>query len=168
MRPSQRRLGILLLGVAVLAALAAWQWHRQQADAHATLLTLAPRQVTRITVTRPGQAPLRYQKQDGHWYRTAPGPRRRSDDADMGKLAQLAATPVLQWRAAATLDPARIGLSPPALVLDLNGRRLGYGGLAAFGPQRFVRVGSRIAVVPARYSPRLPDPEPAPASSRTP
>lgn len=154
MRRTQHSLVVLLVGVAVLAALAFWQWRHAQADA--TLLNLDAAAITRVDVTRAGQPTRHYVKRTGHWYR-AGAASGRVDDAYVESLAALAATPVLQWRKASGVDLAKIGLAAPPVIVRLNGRVLAYGALAAFGPQRFVRVGSRIAVVPASYSPRSPE-----------
>lgn len=157
MRRAQRNLVVLLLGVAVLIALALWQWHGARVGA--TLLDLDPARITRVDVTRRGQPTQHYVRRAGHWYR--PGATAaRVDDAYLDSLVALAGTPVLQWRDAAAVDLANIGLATPLITVRLDGHALAYGALAAFGPQRFVRVGSRIAVVPASYSPRS-----APAAS---
>lgn len=159
MRRAQRRLGGLFAGVAVLAALAAWQWRSDRAGA--VLLDIAPAAVTHIVVTRAGQPTQRYVKRDGHWYRQG----QRVDAAYPCALAALAATPVLQWRKVSDVDLAAIGLATPPVSVRIGGHMLAYGALAAFGPQRFVRVGGRVAVVPASYSPRSPEAAPAVSSS---
>lgn len=156
MKRSSRRLLLLLLVVAVLVVLAAWQWQRQRADDPGTLLDVSPQAVTRIELMRRGQPPRRFVMRDGHWVRTAPAPEQPADAARMRMLAALAATPVLQWRPAADYDLSRIGLDQPPLVVRLNGHELAYGTLAAFGPQRFVRVGPRVAIIAAQDSPRPP------------
>ncbi len=160
MRRAQRRLAWLLLGVAVLAALALWQWRSAQADA--TLLPLDPAAVTRVEVQRAGQPARHFVKRDGHWYHAGTS-HARADDAHVAALAALARTPVLQWRMTSDVDLAKIGLAAPPVVVRLDGHTLAYGALAAFGPQRFVRVGPRVAVVGARYSPPSP-----PSSSQKP
>jgi hypothetical protein len=160
LKPSQIRLGLLAAAVLALAGLVVWQW--RAAHAKATLLTIDPAAVTRITVTWQGQPTRHYRKRGGHWYLTDPS-ERRADDAHMAALADLAATPVIDWREASAMRPAAIGLAEPSVIVSLNGERLAYGALAAFGPQRYVRVGQRIAVIPASYSPRPP----AAASSST-
>jgi hypothetical protein len=158
-KPSQIRLGLLAAAVVALAALVVWQWRAEHAKA--TLLTLDPAAVTRIAVTWQGKPIRRYRKRGGHWY-LAGQSERRADDAHMAALAGLAATSVIAWRERSDVQPAAIGLAMPAVIVTLNGQRLAYGALAAFGPQRYVRVGERIAVIPASYSPRPP---PAASSS---
>ncbi|HET7267674.1 MAG TPA: hypothetical protein VFJ15_06145 [Oleiagrimonas sp.] len=159
---AQRRLCWLLAGVIVLVALAIWQWRAEHADD--TLLDVAPETVTRIDITWAGQPTRHYIKQGRRWHRKHAASR-PADNAHLDTMAALAATPVLQWRDAADVDLTRIGLAKPTVVVRINGHTLAYGALAAFGPQRFVRVGKRIAVVPASYSPRPPSPAPSSASS---
>lgn len=160
-----RRHGLwLLLGVAMLVALAVWQWRADRAAAPGTLLALDPQSVTRVELALHGQPPQRFEKRDGHWWALMPTPA-RTDDGRLDDIAAIAAAPVLRWRAAADFDLAKIGLDPPALVLQLNDRRIAYGVMAAFGPQRYVRVGERIALIPAQYAPRPPEPGGASSAS---
>jgi hypothetical protein len=42
-------------------------------------------------------------------------------------------------------------------VLTLDGQTLAFGINAVTGPQRYVRVGERVALVSARYMPRSPE-----------
>lgn len=165
MRRAQRHLWLLLIGVAVLASLATWQWRSDHAKT--TLLPIDPAAITRVAITWRGQPARHYVKRDGHWF-AAGQPARRVDDAYPASLAALAATPVLEWRKTADMQLGKIGLSVPPVIVQLDGHRLAYGTLAAFGPQRFVRVSARVAVVPASYSPRAPDRSAAPASAANP
>ena len=145
---------LALLGVVVvLAAVAGWQWQRQRAAQTGHLLRLAPSAVTRIDV-RLGAGPWQhYVHRAGRWQR------RHGDGAvDQGQLealARAAAIPVLHWRAAADFQPARIGLAPPQITLVLNGHVLAFGATSAVGPQRYVKVGPRIALVPLIDTPRV-------------
>lgn len=163
MRRAQRRLGWLLAGAAVLVALAAWQWHRERAAA--TLLPLDPASISRIDITWKGQPTRHYVKRDGQWYLTGASAH-RVDDAYPARLVKLAATPVLEWRKASAMHLDAIGLTAPPVIVQLDGHALAYGTLAAFGPQRFVRVGGRIAVIPASYSPRASASAASPSSSQ--
>lgn len=150
---THRHQGILLATVVLLATLAWWQWHSDHAAS--TLLPLDPASITRITISWQDRPARHYLKRDGHWYRIGKQ-QRRVDDIRLQHLAALAATPVLEWRKAASMDPGHIGLTTPPVRVRLDDHTLEWGSLTAFGPQRFVRVGKRIAVVPASYSPRAP------------
>jgi hypothetical protein len=157
MKRTRRQALWLLLGVVALAALAVWQWRADRAAAPGTLLALDPQSVSRVELTLHGQPPRSFEKRDGHWGAMAPTPR-RTDDGRLVDIAAIAAAPVRRWRAAADFDAGKIGLDPPALVLQLDGRHIAYGAMAAFGPQRYVRVGDRIALIPAQYAPRPLEP----------
>jgi hypothetical protein len=150
------RRGPLLGGLAllVLVILALMQWRHDVAVAPGTLLKLAPAQVTRIRIDIPGQLPQAYVRRDGHWWSNDARPA-RADDKRLHALAALAATPVKRWREAANLDLHTLGLKPPQIRVRLNGQALEYGVLTPFQPDRYVKVGSRIAVIAAQDSPRV-------------
>lgn len=152
-RRRHARLLLAALAVAALVALAWAQW--RQDHAQATLLTLDPAAISRISIRWQGQPARHYVHRDGQW-RDADDPDAGVDAARLARLARLAATPVLQWRHADSMDATRIGLAQPALRVTLDDEVLEWGSLTALGPQRFVRVGRRIAIVPAAYSPRPP------------
>lgn len=151
-RTARTRL-LLFIGVLALLALALWQ---RQRDAHAapgTLLALAPASISQVSL-QLGDAPaVRYVKQAGHW-RRADG--QRVDDRYLDTLTDTAAAPVLQWRAASDFDTAKIGLKPAKAMLRLDGQRLAFGAMSATGPQCYVQVGARVALVSLRFMPQAP------------
>lgn len=145
----------VLAGVLALLILAFWQWRSDARAAPGTLLDMAPSAIGRISL-RLGNAPaMHYEQRDGHWWRVDGVPH-AADDGRLAELAATAAAPVASWRATADFDLARIGLAPPQAVLQLDGQTLQFGEVAAIGPLRYVRVGDRVALVPARYAPRPP------------
>lgn len=153
-RAARRRLGILVAMLASLA-LVGWQWQRDARDAPGPVLALAPAGISRIAV-RIGNAPtMHYEKRDGHWWQVD-GAATRADDGRLAELAATAAAPVLSWRPASDFQPARIGLTPAQAVLSLDGQTLEFGETSVTGPQRYVRVGQRVALIHARYAPRPP------------
>ncbi|WP_109127106.1 hypothetical protein [Dyella sp. C11] len=152
-RAAKQRLGIAA-GVVVLLALAGWQWQQDRAQAPGTLLKLAPGAISRVALAI-GSAPTEhFERRDGHWWRTDGTPV-RADDGRLGELTDTASAAVLSWRPASDFDPARIGLASPVAVLTLDDQRLEFGETSVTGPQRYVRVGDRVALVPVRYTPRL-------------
>lgn len=156
-RASRRRL-TLLLAVLALLALAGWQMRRDASHENGNLTALDPAAITHISLTLPGAASLHYEKRaDGHWWRTDGTPSRVADDNRLHDLADVAAAHVLSWRPASDFDPAKIGLAPPRAILDLDGQSLAFGVSAVTGPQHYVRVGRRIALVSSRYMPRSPE-----------
>jgi hypothetical protein len=98
---------------------------------------------------------MHYEKHAGHWWRIDGTPA-RAIDGRLDELAGTAAASVLSWRPASDFDPAKIGLVPPRAVLDLDGQALEFGETSVTGPQHYVRVGQRIALVSERYMPRSP------------
>ena len=153
-RATRQRL-ILLLAVLVLLVLAGWQLQRDARNETGLLTSIDPASVSHITLTLPGTPAMHYEKRDGHWWRTDGTPA-RANDARLSDLADAAAAHVLSWRPASDFDPVKIGLAPPKAVLDLDGQTLEFGESSVTGPQHYVRVGQRIALVSERYMPRSP------------
>jgi hypothetical protein len=153
-RTTRQRL-ILLLAVLVLLALAGWQLQRDARNETGPLTSIDPASVSHITLTLPGAPATHYEKRDGHWWCTDGTPA-RANDARLSDLADAAAARVLSWRPASDFDPAKSGLAPPKAVLDLDGQTLEFGESSVTGPQHYVRVGQRIALVSERYMPRSP------------
>ena len=153
-RAARQRL-ILLFAVLALLVLAGWQLQRDARNETGPLTSIDPASISHITLTRPGAPAMHFEKREAHWWRIDGTPA-RANDARLGDLADTAAAHVLSWRPASDFDPAKIGLAPPKAVLDLDGQTLEFGEAAVTGPQHYVRVGQRIALVPARYTPRSP------------
>lgn len=151
-RAARQRLWLFAIA-ALLVAAAAWQWRHDSAEAPGTLLATPAQDITDVTLSIGNGAVEHYSRRDGHWWRTD-GTRARADDGRLGELTDTAAAPVLSWRPISDFEPAKIGLAPPVAVLSLDGRRLEFGDTAVTGPQRYVRVGDRVALVSVRYTPR--------------
>ncbi|GAB2537325.1 hypothetical protein [Rhodanobacter koreensis] len=153
-RATRQRL-FLLLVVAALLALAGWQLRRDAQTDPGTLLTLDPASIDHVTLTLRGSPPMHYEKRDGHWWRVDGTPA-RAIDGRLNELTDTAAAHVLSWRPASDFDPAKIGLAPPQAVLELDGHPLEFGESSVTGPQHYVRVGQRVALISTRYMPRSP------------
>ena len=156
-----------ILGLAALIVLigaVAWQWHADDADARAHVLTtLDPDSVSHMEVALKGLPAQRFDRRDGHWISGSA----TADEGRAGELAALAATPVAEWRPVPDFDLAKIGLTPPIAVLVLDGTRVEFGEMTALRKQRYARVGNRIAIVPAQALPRAPRTASLPTSSST-
>ncbi|RAO74687.1 hypothetical protein CA260_19380 [Dyella jiangningensis] len=151
-RATRQRVVMLAVAIA-LVALAGWQWRRDRDDAPGTLLKLPPSDITQVEL-RIGNGPAEhFSKREGHWWRVD-GTAARADDGRLAELADTAAASVLSWRPLSDFDPTRIGLAPPVAVLSLDGQRLEFGETSVTGPQRYVRVNDRVALVSVRYTPR--------------
>ena len=141
-------------GVAILVAMAGWQWRKDSAQAPGTLLPNDPATIHDVALAI-GNGPMEhFTHRDGHWWRTDGTPA-RADDGRLGELADTAAAAVLSWRPTTDFDPAKIGLATPVAVLTLDGQHIEFGETSVTGPQRYVRVGDRIALISVRYTPRL-------------
>lgn len=153
-RAARQRL-LLLLAALALMLLAVWQLRRDARNDTGALTSLDPGAISRITLTLPGAPTMHYEKREGHWWRTDGTPA-RAIDARLGDLADTAAAHVLSWRPAGDFDAAKIGLAPARAVLRLDGQTLEFGEASVTGPQHYVRVGARVALVSSRYMPRSP------------
>ena len=153
-RAIRQRVG-LFVAVLALLVLAGWQWRYDARHAPGSVLALAPEHISAIALTLGDTPAMHYEKRGGHWWRVDGTPT-RADDGRLAELANTAAAPVMSWRAASEFDPAKIGLAPAQAILRLDGQTLEFGETVVTGAQRYVRVGQRIALVPARFSPRPP------------
>lgn len=161
MKRAARQRVFLLVGVLALLVLAGWQLQRDASGENGNLTALDPASISHVSLALPGAAPLQYEKRsDGHWWRTDGAPRQVADDDRLNDLTDIAAAHVLSWRPLSDFDSAKIGLSPPRAVLELDGEALAFGVSAVTGPQQYVRVGQRIALVSSRYMPRSPEIKP--------
>ncbi|MBD8874334.1 hypothetical protein [Rhodanobacter sp. DHB23] len=151
-RAARSRL-LMLLGATALVALALWQWRSDARNAPGNLLALDPATVTQVTLQLGDATATHYTKRDGHWWRDDG---RRGDDRYLDTLTEAASAPVLEWHAGGDFDAAKIGLSPPRAVLTLDGQRLAFGAVSATGPQCYVQVGQRVALVSLRFMPQAP------------
>ena len=154
MRRALRNRLLLSCAVVVLAALVLWFGWRDQQRAPVELTDLDADGITRIELTIAQGAPQVFEKRDGHWWRIAPT-KMRGNDERVQRLANLAATPVARWVRDGEFDPKKIGLTPPAATLVLDGVRLRYGALSALDELRYVQVGARVALVQRQYSPEI-------------
>ena len=153
-RATRQRL-ILLLVVVALLGLAGWQMRQDAQSDPGTLLALDPAGITHVELTLPGAPVMHYEKRDGHWWHTDGTPA-RAIDGRLNELADTAVAHVLSWRPASDFDPSKIGLTPPSAILVLDGQSLEFGESSVTGPQHYVRVGQRVALVSTRYMPRSP------------
>lgn len=153
MKRATRRRAWLVAGVLAIVAIAGWQWRQDRAQASDTLLTLDPASVHDIALAIGSGSTEHFTRRDGHWWRTDGTPA-RADDGRLGELAETASADVLSWRPLHDFDPAKIGLAAPVAVLTLDGQRLEFGETSVTGPQRYVRVGDRVALISVRYTPR--------------
>lgn len=139
--------GGLFLVAGTLATLA---WFGSSQDRSAELpplLDLAPAQIERITVERPGQPSLAFERRAGRWWMTAPatGP---ANPALLEPVQQLAQTRCELHYSAAALDPKTLQLEPPKLRLWLDDREIRFGATAPTDGQRYLQIGATVHLCP--------------------
>jgi hypothetical protein len=145
---------IVAAAVVLLLAAVGWQWHADEADAREhTLTSLDPETATQMALTLKGLPDQRFERRNGRWVNLDTA---STDEGRAEELVSLAVTPVTDWKPAADFDPAKLGLAPPVAILTIDATRIEFGEMTALGKQRYVRVGQRIAFVPAQALPRAP------------
>jgi hypothetical protein len=151
---ANRNLVVLAIVAGISVAAVLWVGRREYRRDPPTLTPLDSGAVTKIELDIPPVAPQVFEQRHGGWWRVEPA-EARADDARVQRLANLAATPVSRWMAAAGTNLTKVGLEHPSATLVLNGARLEYGGLTAIDELRYVKVGDKIALVPRQYSPEV-------------
>lgn len=164
---SRARTNLFLLATVVLLGAAAYaELRREDALALDPLTTLDPAAVRALRVECNGCTSRRFEKNAGHWRMLEPQVA-IADDARVDRLAAIARAPVRFRHAAGTLDAKKLGLDPPWATLQLDATRLRFGTTDAIRGDRYVEVGSTIALVPDRFSALLfakPESELAPTA----
>lgn len=152
-RITHNRVWMLIVVLALLGAML-WQGLRDYRSAPPALTELDTDRIAHIELVIAQGAPQIFVKREGHWWRTAPTPM-RGNDAQLQRLANLAATPVARWMRASEIKAELLGLIVPSATLTLDGVKLRYGALTALDNWRYVEVDGRIALVPRQYSPEI-------------
>lgn len=136
----------VLLGVAVVA-----QVRHERAALPPPLTALDPAAIHHIVLACAGCPAQEFAREAAGWRMLAPvaGP---ADPVRVEKLLAIARAPVRTRFARGELDPAKLGLVPPAAVLTLDGTRLAFGTTDAIQQDRYVAVDGEIALVPDRFS----------------
>lgn len=155
MRKSSRNLLLLavvtaVLGVAVYAELAReYRW----LDAR-RLTDIRLSGVTSLAIDCRSCTTRRFERTATGWRMLEPYALPASSQA-IAHLLAIARAPVRSWLTALDYDPARLGLQPAQITLQLNDTRIEVGNEDPIEHDRYVRVGSRLARVPDRFSARL-------------
>ena len=154
MQRSTRTNLILVVIAAALGAVAWWQVRGELAGLEPALATIDTGGVTRIHVQCAGCVERSFARTPGGWRMTSP----YLLDADPVAIARLLAIPASPVRLREPADayvPAKIGLDPATITLELDDLRIEFGTTDALRGDRYVRDGARIARVPDRFSPFL-------------
>lgn len=154
MRRSARINLALACVVALLGAAVWWQVQGERQAFEPPLSTLSPAAVNQLSVRAPGLPVRRFERRDGHWFMLEPWALPANDMA-VDRLASIAQSPVRSRRPLADFEPARIGVDPPWVALDVDDLHLAIGQSDVFNGDRYVLVGDQVALVPDRFSPYL-------------
>lgn len=138
-----------MLGAAVYAELA-----RERA--------LAPQPLTSIDTTTAQRLEIRcascttriFARHDGVWRMLEPHAAAANPEA-VERLLSIARAPVRTRAPLTDYDPAKLGLSPPQIVVAIDSTRIDIGGEDPIDHDRYVRIGDELMRVPDRFSARL-------------
>lgn len=120
------------------------------------LLALEPSAVERIAVRHPQAEEIVLERQAGQWRLTAPG-QAPAEAIEVSALTDLAALKSERQLAAADVDLAELGLSPPKYEIQLNDALLQFGGIEPLEHERYVKVGETIHLISDPPSAALDD-----------
>jgi hypothetical protein len=151
MKRRTRSLVLLAATAALLGAAVFAQLRHERAQALDPLTDLDLAAVRTLAVDCRGCTPRRYEKVDGHWRMTAPRVQ-PADAARIDRLLAIAHAPVRFRHVRSEIDPAKVGLDPPQATLQLDATTLAFGATDAIHGDRYVAVGTTIALVPDRFS----------------
>lgn len=150
MRRGTRQL-VALIVMALLLAVPAWLVLQQKPTQPETLLSLDPASVTRVAVDTAIGPERLFLKRDGQWWMEQPH-QGLADQEHLKRLTEISQAKIMRWRPATDFDATKIGLDQPFAVLTLDDTTLSFGSLAALAPQRYVRVGDHVAMIPALHA----------------
>ena len=150
-----RRILINLALLALLGGLAAMAWFEPGLDHSAPqLLNLTGRQIRQITVERPRQDHLAFERRGDHWWMTAPG-QGAANPVLIQPILQLAEARCPLRYAAVGVNLKPLGFDPPRLRLRLNDQTVEFGATAPTDGQRYLRIGETVYLCPDRLYPLL-------------
>lgn len=151
----RRWLNLGLLGlVGGLAALAWFEPGREPSAEVPPLLNLAPAQLERLRVERPGQETLTFERRGEQWQMTAPrvGP---ANPVLIHPILQLAEARCPVRYAVGEVDLNLLQLEPPRLRLWLNDREIRFGAATPTDARRYLLVAGQVQLCPDRWYPLL-------------
>jgi hypothetical protein len=138
--------GALLLAVAALAAFYLYHRGQPRTDAGPPLTSIAPAQVARVQIERPGQPPIVLEKTTSDWRLTGPFAARANRFAVDAVLRVAHAPRALSLEAG---DLRQYGLVTPQALLRLDGTVIEFGALHPFQHQVYVRHQGTVSLISA-------------------
>jgi hypothetical protein len=142
-------LALLVVVVGVALALYLAPQPKQEQAVAIQVSSLAPAQVSSISIEFPAKKPMELKKRDGRWFLTQPLAVRAGQGAVDQVLSILTATSVDKFDAS---DPARYGLDHPALVLKLDAETFNFGTYNPVSGKQYVGNRNSVYLVDSKYS----------------
>jgi hypothetical protein len=141
-------MAVVLGGLITLAVL---EPGKEDTPSKVTLTQLTPDQIQHIRLMSPGHPAVDLEKTNSHWQMLAPF----SISANQERIAQL--LKILSTQSLANypidqVDTQQLQLDTPSLTLIVNDTRMDFGGMAALGNSRYLRIGDSVHLITDRYS----------------
>lgn len=139
---------VLLLAVGALVGVAVFEPGIPNGPAAAKLTKLDPGSLTRVTLSRPGQADIILARDPGQAWRMEQPFKAPAIPYLAQNLSGLLSAEASADYAVTELDPVAIGLEPPQASLDLGTLTLYFGDIDPVHGNRYVQAGDRIHLIP--------------------
>src|SRR5687768_8189815 len=143
-------LNIALAGMVLALGLWAAFGSHESGEKQESLTALKPEEVQRILVLRPQFETVELARTESGW-----NLRRAGDIAanpeQVDTLLALLSAPVLSRYPVKSLQLAEVGLEPPTLVVEADGKRIELGGVNELSFRRYTRVDEEVRLIPDQY-----------------
>lgn len=149
-----RVVAILFALVVALTIATLMQLRREQALEPMPLTALDASRVRTINVRCDVCRARRFERVAERWWMCEPYVLPADSDA-VAHLLAIAHASVRQRRAFGDYDPAKLGLQPAQITLELDDTLVEFGAEDPIQHDRYVRVGAELLLVPDRFSARL-------------
>jgi len=146
-------LNLSMLSAVAILAWFAWRTPSREEAAREFLSAVKPAAVSRISLTRHKQPPVKLERKGEHWWITEPLNARADEFQVLRMLTILEAQPTARLPAT---DPARFELEQPAAVLDIDGVKYAFGAINTVTREQYVQRGDTIHAVELRHGAGLP------------
>lgn len=120
---------------------------KDEAAGISPLLHLTPARIEHITVERPGQASLAFERREKAWWMVVPGVG-LANPVLLEPIQRFAETRCPLCYAASKLDLKMARLDPPLLRLRLDSQSISFGAVGPVGPQRYLQIGDTVYLCP--------------------
>lgn len=141
--------GVIVLAL-VTAALAALLYYKpgKKTPPDFSVSSLAPRDVSRVEVSRPDKKTVVLEKRNGEWHMSEPFSARADAAQIETLLSVLDAKSTVRYQES---DLARFDLDRPVVTLVANGQKLLFGAINPITGEQYVASEGQVYLVPARF-----------------